>query len=487
MLRRLFLIAGILTLCIASVSQDIQHEVTVTLKLVQVFVTDKEGNPVKDLTKEDFQLFVNGKPVAITDFEPHFFEYRTTEKQERKISEAKPKLQDKFNRKFFFIFDYLENDIAGILQSKRAFNHYINNQLLPEDEVSILSYSTAEGFVVHEYLTNDRDRLKRTIECLKRIPGFRSLDMNDWFGRILYREYFIQDMKDLARAFRIIPGNKNIIFFSHGILFHPSYKEIQSNYEEMCDDMANAGASIFTIDTAGLRGERDKLWMKRPMKMLAKETGGQYFSSVEYFETFNSSIQNLTNNYYVLGFYISESSDGRFNRLKVKVDRKGCHVHTQGGYYNAKPFHEFNDIEKRIHLVDLAFTDSASSQTQRTIPLIVSPIQSDNGASLELFAELSRGELKEVFSAKTEVIIFAVDKENTIYESKLNAFNFASLEEDSVNLDMTFELPPGEYICRFILRNTKTGEGAVGASDTIILKNEIQTIRILMRFFEIRR
>jgi len=34
--------------------EELQHEVTVTLKLIQVFVTDKKGNPVKDLTKEDF-------------------------------------------------------------------------------------------------------------------------------------------------------------------------------------------------------------------------------------------------------------------------------------------------------------------------------------------------------------------------------------------------------------------------------------------------
>jgi len=150
--------------------EELQHEVTVTLKLIQVFVTDKKGNPVKDLTKEDF--------------------------------------------------------------------------------------------IVHEYLTSDRERLKHTVKNLIRIPGFRSLSMYDALGQILYREYFIQDMKDLASAFRIIPGTKNVILFSHGILFHSLYKEIQSNYEEMCDDMAHAGASIFTIDTAGLRGARDQLLIK---------------------------------------------------------------------------------------------------------------------------------------------------------------------------------------------------------------------------------
>jgi hypothetical protein len=250
----------------------------------------------------------------------------------------------------------------------------------------------------------------------------------------------------------------------------------------MCDEMAHAGASIFPIDTAGLRGARDQLWMKRPMKMLARKTGGQYFSSVEYYETFSSSIQSLTNNYYVLGFYISENQDGKFNKLKVRVNRKGCNVHTPGGYYNPKPFHEFNDIEKRLHLIDLAFNDSTTSGTRKTIPLISSLDQADMEAPLELKTDLSRDELKHVFSAKSEVIIFAVDRENTIYESRLGAYNLSFIEDESVNLDMPFELPAGEYVCRIILRNTKTGDGAVGVSNTVVIKEELRNIRINLRF-----
>jgi len=36
---------------------QLKHEVKVTLKLVQVYVTDKKGNPVLDLTKDDILLF----------------------------------------------------------------------------------------------------------------------------------------------------------------------------------------------------------------------------------------------------------------------------------------------------------------------------------------------------------------------------------------------------------------------------------------------
>ena len=49
----------------------IQHEVTVTLKLIQVYVTDKDGRPVTNLDKSDFEIFDNRKRKTITEFEAH--------------------------------------------------------------------------------------------------------------------------------------------------------------------------------------------------------------------------------------------------------------------------------------------------------------------------------------------------------------------------------------------------------------------------------
>ena len=52
------------------------HEVAVRLVLLDVIAT-KGGNFVKDLTKEDFELYEDGKKVAINSFELISFEERT--------------------------------------------------------------------------------------------------------------------------------------------------------------------------------------------------------------------------------------------------------------------------------------------------------------------------------------------------------------------------------------------------------------------------
>src|SRR4030067_1895109 len=50
---------------------QLRHEVKVTVKLIQVYVTDKKGNPVLDLNKDDFLIYDEGQKKPITEFERH--------------------------------------------------------------------------------------------------------------------------------------------------------------------------------------------------------------------------------------------------------------------------------------------------------------------------------------------------------------------------------------------------------------------------------
>ena len=52
-------------------SDELQYEVAVTLKLVQVYVLDKKGLPVTDLNMSDFVVLDNGQKQTVTEFEKH--------------------------------------------------------------------------------------------------------------------------------------------------------------------------------------------------------------------------------------------------------------------------------------------------------------------------------------------------------------------------------------------------------------------------------
>src|SRR5687767_5657648 len=50
------------------VDQDIGEIVNVNVVNVDVYVTDKSGKRIQGLTMDDFEIFENGKKVAITNF-----------------------------------------------------------------------------------------------------------------------------------------------------------------------------------------------------------------------------------------------------------------------------------------------------------------------------------------------------------------------------------------------------------------------------------
>ena len=494
-MKKFILIIGVLLFSINSISHDIQHEVTVTLKLVQVFVTDKDGNPVRGLKADDFSLFVDGKQETITDFEAHFTPSAQTSVTEESAPQILPEHEAKLQRTFFLIFDFLENDLSGIAFSKRAAIHFIDTQLTANDEAAFLTYSPLEGFVLQEYLTSDKERLKDSINNTKRIPGFRRMHLDDGREQAIFRQYFTKDMKDLSHVFRLVPGNKNILLFSRGFpFFYDAF--VKKEYEEMCDALADVGAKVFTINTAGLRGEINDFGFtsaRRPifnknirrstsLQLLSDATGGQHYSDVVYHEIYSPRINYITDNYYVIGFYIDENQDGKFHKIKVKANRKGIKIKTQRGYFNPKLFTQQNEIENRLHLIDLAFSDKPNSLQSKKIPVTASQYLRNDEKCVILLTELSRIGLKEIFKGKTELVVFAVDKYNNIHELKLGTYSFSSFKENSIVLNTSLTLPPGEYVFRLIYRNTETGEGVAGASNLLVLEEEYQDFRINMHF-----
>lgn len=144
--------------------ENIQHEITVSLKLVQVYVTDKKGNPVLDLEKEDFELSDNGKAQLITDFERHVLSLPSVKTVEVQQPKKRIPQVERTGRKFFLFFDFAFNSLGGIDMARKAASHFIDSQIEPIDEVGVLSYSTERGLFLHEYLTTDHAKIHEVVD-----------------------------------------------------------------------------------------------------------------------------------------------------------------------------------------------------------------------------------------------------------------------------------------------------------------------------------
>ena len=378
------------------VQKTLKHEVTVTLKLIQVSVTDKKGNPISDLEKSDFLLYDNGKLKTITEFEKYLLtlpgEKADDEKPEIDKTIKPVKTPDKpplITRKFMLFFDFAFNDAQGILKAKEAALYFIDTQLHPDDEVSIISYNTFKGLTLHEYFTTEHGKVRDVVESfglkdsggrVQNIIGDYLIENRglDWMGekREILRGFqkdnyrsqvlnFSQELKDLAKALRYIPGRKHIILFSSGvanfILSDSDFGErrksanMRYHYEEMCDELAASNSSVYPVNTAGKIvshfKDRDDMG-DYSLRQLAKLSGGIYYDNISSYKEITEQIHNITSSYYVLGYYIEDKRDGKYRKIKIKVKRKGCKVQAQKGYFNPKPFTEFSELEKLFHLID---------------------------------------------------------------------------------------------------------------------------------------
>jgi VWFA-related protein len=230
--------------------KPLQYKVSVTLKLIQVYVTDKSGKPVRDLTRQEFIVIDNGQPVTISAFEKHDLAEAPTAAPEKPEPEpvpvSAPAQAPVLGRKFIILFDFAYNTMSGIKASIDAARHFLDTEVQPEDELAFVSYSLLKGLKIHEFLTTDHAKVKAALAKVssRDVAGradeveqqywlqvenpalaggifaprlgasgmdFMRLDSMKQAGN------YFRTLTRLAQALRLVPGQKSVLFFSNGI------------------------------------------------------------------------------------------------------------------------------------------------------------------------------------------------------------------------------------------------------------------------------
>jgi VWFA-related protein len=561
-----------------SSTKPLQYEVSVVLKLIHVYVMDKKGNPVPDLAVGDFTVTDNGQPVTVTDFERRVLQAAPAvapaeapvPPPAKKIEPAPPAARDE-NRKFFLYFDFAYNNPRGITKARKAALHFLNTDVAAGDEVALVSYSMLKGFVVHEYLTTDQAKVQKAIEDVgqkeivgradeveeqywqQATEGLRDWDnsrgatesgeigetnIKRWESKQIVQR-FLLGMTTLAKALRIVPGQKQFILFSSGIpasllygnqagtpmgnrddtgkwdqgskvLFETGDPVLRSQAEEMNKEFAASGCSFFVFDTresaiktslferesqtleTGKRTafsptsafEANSIYKSNritgfeTLDRLAKTTGGEYFSNIDRYEKNFDQVQAMTGTFYVLGFPVNERWDGKFHEVKVEVKRKGCEVRAQAGYFNPKPFSEYSDLEKQLHLFDLALNERAFSRMPAYVPMTALSSAAEGITRLAILARVP-GEVTEELSGKrVEFVAIFFDGKGEISDVIREEVDPASLRGRDVAFAAGATLRPGDYVCRLVIRDMDTGLSAVASTKATIVKPQVTGLQL---------
>lgn len=332
-MRTWFFIAAVLGLVWSAAAQEPSGQVFksgVTMIQVPVVVRDHEGHEVGDLSKEDFQLFDNGKRVEIASF--------TVEKPgsqtvpDRSLPDAgagapKPgNAMDVPERFIAYFFDDVSIGLTDLARVREAAGRQIG-ALQPGDRAAVF---TASCHTMVDF-TNDQAKLRDAIGQLQvgapRLCRVSRVDVMQ-----------VEVLKNIVRRMSTLPGKRKIVLVSPGFwVGHDRWFEANALIEGalqakvVIDALDTGGATDFAgtgaapIDPRfgggpGMGGGRLAGNPAQPLVLtdLAHGTGGTYVTGNDYGANFRRLATPQV--HYVLAFVPTGKADGRAHQLKVKLE-----------------------------------------------------------------------------------------------------------------------------------------------------------------------
>lgn len=152
----------------AARGQRFGESVQVTVIEVPVTVSDSAGKPMRGLTKENFEVYDDGKRVPIEYFETvDLAEVRT---------DAKKTLPPAAYRNFMLLFDLANSTPATIGRAQEAAREFVTSQLKDRDLVAVATYSAQNGMSLLTSFTSDRRLTSTAIDTLGKSASFKVAD-----------------------------------------------------------------------------------------------------------------------------------------------------------------------------------------------------------------------------------------------------------------------------------------------------------------------
>jgi VWFA-related protein len=141
-------------------SQQETHEVEVRLVLVDVLVT-KDGNFVTDLTREDFEIFEDGKRVPINSFElVSYEETKLMAPEEKPEEEIPPGIHKK---QLVVLFDGVCSWQRNLQEGSRKIVDQLVSLAKLGNEVMILQLTEQRGLEILQPFTTSEEHLRKAV------------------------------------------------------------------------------------------------------------------------------------------------------------------------------------------------------------------------------------------------------------------------------------------------------------------------------------
>jgi len=324
------------------------------------------------------------------------------------------------------------------------------------------------------------------------------------------RELFA--LRAISKSLEKITEKKSLLYFSGGI--SRDGIENQASLRAAVNAAVRANLAIYSVDTRGLQavtplGDAStgslrgtgaynggalmnnmnaNFATQEVMATLSSDTGGKAFFDTNDFAPAFAQVERDTSAYYAIGFHSSNPArDGKYRKLTIKVNRPGVKLEYRPGYYAPTDFRHSGREDRERELdeqlaSDLPATDMAvyldamyfrldENRFYVPVSLIVPGSQipfvkggDKDKATLDVIGEVIDEAKRPIGNARETV--------------KLNLDPSLQARQKNIEYTTSFNLPPGKYHLKFVVRENQTGR--MGSFEADITLPEMKKVPLRM-------
>ena len=483
---------------------------------VDALVTNAQGTFVRNLKKEDFEIFEDGKPQTIAAFG---LVDVPIERFERPLFAPQPVEPDVMTnerpfdgRVYVLVIDDLHTEPLRTQLVKNAARQFIQQRLGANDLAAVV-HTFGPRDASQDFTNNKRLLLAAVDRTMgQKLPsggggGFgrggpgRGLAGAQDAERGLNARRSLETLRDLADWFGGVRGRrKTILFFSEGIDYQianmfrsgSAAADILESTRDAVTSANRSNVSIYGIDPRGLTQLADETIGRSnvgpgalmglsnalqrsqdSLRELSDETGGFAVVNTNNFSTAFDRIVQDNSTYYVLAYYPpGDKRDGKFHETQVRVSQPGLTVHARKGYVSpkGKPSTAASPGPAGQASADIREAlDSPLPVSGLTLHVFAAPFRgAAPNASVLLGAEILGRDLRLDAAGKesdfVEFSYVAIDAQGKIRGSNTARISLnlkpdtrSQVVETGLRVLNRIDLPPNRYQVRFAARDPSGG------------------------------
>jgi VWFA-related protein len=425
---------------------------------------------------------------------------------------AAPKVDMHGRRLIVLFFDLSSMQPEEIDRSVQAAHDYIDRRLSPVDLVAVVSFSTA--LHVDQDFTADRDALSAAIDGYGGASGQgfengatpdddtpdngAAFTADDTEFNIFNTDRRLDALQTLADELAGIEQKKSVVYFSSGLSQQGTDNQVQ--LRRTIDRANRANVSLYAADLRGLqaivpggdastgslrgtsaftgaatRNQVDRLaGSQDTLTTMAEDTGGRAFFDSNGFGAVFDRVVNDTSAYYVLGYSSTSSArDGRFRRIAVKLKRSDLKVEYRSGYYAGRDFAHSTKEDREQQLQDQLLSDLSATDLSAYVSTAYFRV-ADNRYYVPLSLvvpgyQIPIARTTDKSRATIDVLGIVRDEQRRPVGRVRDTVRLSpdaadDLKKKTVQYESGFEMPPGTYHLKMVVR--ENADGAFGSYET---------------------